>query len=97
MTLARHPVHRALTRPQMFAGVTYSFDQSVWFDRAMGAVRRWERTIGAQLDQRVVLELTGSRSPIVNGGPKVITSRSTRAAACPKTTRWRAICVSPCR
>jgi len=23
--LARHPVHRALTRPQMFAGVTYSF------------------------------------------------------------------------
>lgn len=25
MTLARFPVHRALTRPQMFAGVTYSF------------------------------------------------------------------------
>ncbi|WP_260924297.1 type IV secretion system protein VirB3 [Novosphingobium sp. 9] len=25
MALARHPVHRALTRPQMFAGVTYSF------------------------------------------------------------------------
>lgn len=23
--LARHPVHRALTRPQMFAGVTYNF------------------------------------------------------------------------
>jgi type IV secretion system protein VirB3 len=23
--LARHPVFRALTRPQMFAGVTYSF------------------------------------------------------------------------
>jgi type IV secretion system protein VirB3 len=23
--LARFPVHRALTRPQMFAGVTYSF------------------------------------------------------------------------
>jgi type IV secretion system protein VirB3 len=23
--LIRHPVHRALTRPQMFAGVTYSF------------------------------------------------------------------------
>ncbi len=23
--LVRHPVHRALTRPQMFAGVTYSF------------------------------------------------------------------------
>jgi type IV secretion system protein VirB3 len=23
--LARYPVHRALTRPQMFAGVTYSF------------------------------------------------------------------------
>ncbi len=25
MSLARFPVHRALTRPQMFAGVTYSF------------------------------------------------------------------------
>ena len=25
MELVRHPVHRALTRPQMFAGVTYSF------------------------------------------------------------------------
>ena len=25
MELARFPVHRALTRPQMFAGVTYSF------------------------------------------------------------------------
>ncbi|MEJ5977278.1 type IV secretion system protein VirB3 [Novosphingobium sp. PS1R-30] len=25
MELIRHPVHRALTRPQMFAGVTYSF------------------------------------------------------------------------
>ena len=25
MDLVRHPVHRALTRPQMFAGVTYSF------------------------------------------------------------------------
>lgn len=24
-TLARFPVHRALTRPQMFAGVTYNF------------------------------------------------------------------------
>ena len=23
--LVRHPVHRALTRPQMFAGVTYNF------------------------------------------------------------------------
>ena len=25
MELIRHPVHRALTRPQMFGGVTYSF------------------------------------------------------------------------
>ena len=25
MTLVRFPVHRALARPQMFAGVTYSF------------------------------------------------------------------------
>jgi type IV secretion system protein VirB3 len=25
MDLARFPIHRALTRPQMFAGVTYSF------------------------------------------------------------------------
>ena len=25
MELARFPVHRALTRPQMFAGVTYSY------------------------------------------------------------------------
>ena len=25
MKLVRHPVHRALTRPQMFAGVTYSY------------------------------------------------------------------------
>ena len=25
MELIRHPVHRALTRPQMFAGVTYNF------------------------------------------------------------------------
>lgn len=25
MTFVRFPVHRALTRPQMFAGVTYSF------------------------------------------------------------------------
>ncbi|MBA3054806.1 MAG: type VI secretion protein [Sphingomonadales bacterium] len=25
MSLVRFPVHRALTRPQMFAGVTYSF------------------------------------------------------------------------
>lgn len=23
--LARHPVHRSLTRPQMFAGVTYNY------------------------------------------------------------------------
>ena len=25
MELIRYPVHRALTRPQMFAGVTYTF------------------------------------------------------------------------
>ena len=25
MDLIRHPVHRSLTRPQMFAGVTYNF------------------------------------------------------------------------
>jgi type IV secretion system protein VirB3 len=25
MELVRYPVHRALTRPQMFAGVTYNF------------------------------------------------------------------------
>ena len=25
MELVRHPVHRALTRPQMFAGVTYNY------------------------------------------------------------------------
>ena len=25
MELVRHPVHRTLTRPQMFAGVTYSY------------------------------------------------------------------------
>ena len=25
MELVHHPVHRALTRPQMFAGVTYSY------------------------------------------------------------------------
>ena len=25
MDLIRHPVHRALTRPQMFAGVTFNF------------------------------------------------------------------------
>lgn len=25
MELVRYPVHRALTRPQMFAGVTYSY------------------------------------------------------------------------
>lgn len=25
MNIARFPVHRALTRPQMFAGVTYSY------------------------------------------------------------------------
>ena len=25
MALVRHPVHRALTRPQMFAGVTYNY------------------------------------------------------------------------
>jgi type IV secretion system protein VirB3 len=25
MELIRHPVHRALTRPQLFGGVTYSF------------------------------------------------------------------------
>ncbi len=25
MDIVRYPVHRALTRPQMFAGVTYSF------------------------------------------------------------------------
>ena len=25
MQLLRHPVHRTLTRPQMFAGVTYSY------------------------------------------------------------------------
>ena len=25
MELIRHPVHRSLTRPQMFAGVTWSF------------------------------------------------------------------------
>ncbi|WP_340588776.1 VirB3 family type IV secretion system protein [Erythrobacter alti] len=25
MQMTRHPVHRALTRPQMFAGVTYNY------------------------------------------------------------------------
>ena len=25
MQLIRHPVHRALTRPQMFAGVTFNY------------------------------------------------------------------------
>ena len=25
MQLTRHPVHRALTRPQMFAGVTFNY------------------------------------------------------------------------
>jgi len=30
MELVRHPVHRALTRPQMFAGVTLNYFIIVW-------------------------------------------------------------------
>ena len=30
MDLVRHPVHRALTRPQMFAGVTLNYFIIVW-------------------------------------------------------------------
>ena len=37
MQLVRHPVHRALTRPQMFAGVTYNYlhHQRAGDDRAV--------------------------------------------------------------
>lgn len=80
----RHPVHRALTRPQMFAGVTYSF-----------FVINAAITTEAFLITRSFLALPIALAIHTAGylaalrEPRVFDLWLTRVSRCPRVPNWR--------
>jgi type IV secretion system protein VirB3 len=82
--LVRYPVHRALTRPQMFAGVTYSFfiiNASVTAELFL--VTRSFLALPAALMFHVVGYLACLREPLI------FEMWIARLGRCPRVRNWR--------
>jgi type IV secretion system protein VirB3 len=84
MALVRHPVHRALTRPQMFAGVTYNFfviNMAVVTELFLISKSFW--VLPAALLIHGVGYLACLREP------RVFDLWITKVSRCPRVANWR--------
>ena len=84
MELVRHPVHRALTRPQMFAGVTYNFfviNLLVVTELFLITKSFWV------LPAALLIHATGYLACLRE--PRVFDLWITRVSRCPRVATWR--------
>ena len=84
MELVRHPVHRALTRPQMFAGVTYSF-----FVIEMGVVTELFLVTKSFWTLPMALVVHGAGYLACLREPRVFDLWFTKVSRCPRVRNWR--------
>ncbi|WP_128893258.1 type IV secretion system protein VirB3 [Erythrobacter sp. HKB08] len=82
--LVRHPVHRALTRPQMFAGVTYNYfiiNMMVTTELFLIFQSFWS-LIGA-----VVMHVIGYLACLRE--PRIFDLWITKVSKCPRVKNWK--------
>jgi type IV secretion system protein VirB3 len=84
MELIRHPVHRALTRPQMFGGVTYSF-----FVIEMGLVTELFLVTKSFWALPAALLVHGAGYLACLREPRVFDLWITKVSRCPRVRNWR--------
>ena len=84
MDLARFPVHRALTRPQMFAGVTYNFFViNAALTTEAFLITKSFLALGVALLVHVVGYLACLR------GPRVFDLWIAKVSRCPRVRNWQ--------
>ena len=84
MEMVRFPVHRALTRPQMFAGVTYSFfiiNAAVTTELFLITRSFW--TLAAALLIHMIGYLACLREP------RIFDLWITKVSCCPRVRNWQ--------
>ena len=84
MQLVRHPVHRVLTRPQMFAGVTYSYfiiNAAVTTEAFLITKSFWALP--------VALVMHGMGYLACLREPRVFDLWITKVSRCPRVRNWR--------
>jgi len=84
MELVRYTVHRALTRPQMFAGVTYSF-----FVINMALTTEAFLITGSFLALPIALVIHGIGYLACLREPRIFDLWITRVSRCPRVKNWR--------
>jgi type IV secretion system protein VirB3 len=84
MDLVRHPVHRALTRPQMFAGVTYNF---FVINAALTTEAFLITKSFLALGVAVVVHLIGYLACLRE--PRVFDLWITKVSRCPRVGNWQ--------
>lgn len=84
MELVRYPVHRALTRPQMFAGVTYSF-----FVINMALTTEAFLITGSFLALPIALLIHGIGYLACLREPRIFDLWITKVSRCPRVKNWR--------
>ncbi|WP_298196391.1 type IV secretion system protein VirB3 [Novosphingobium sp.] len=82
--LSRAPVFRSLTRPQMFAGVTYSF-----FVINMAVTTEAFLISGSFLALPIALVLHAGGYLLCLREPRVFDLWVTRVSRCPRVPNWR--------
>mgnify|MGYP002136450711 CR=1 FL=1 len=82
--LSRAPVFRSLTRPQMFAGVTYSF-----FVINMAVTTEAFLISGSFLALPIALVLHAGGYLLCLREPRVFDLWITRVSRCPRVPNWR--------
>jgi type IV secretion system protein VirB3 len=81
--LVSHPVHRALTRPQMFAGVTYSFIINAAVTTELFLMTKSFLTLPAALAIHAVGYLACLREP------RVFDLWLTKVSRCARVRNWQ--------
>ena len=84
MDLVRHPVHRALTRPQMFAGVTYNF---FVINAALTTEAFLITKSFLALGVAIVVHLIGYLACLRE--PRVFDLWMTKVSRCPRVGNWQ--------
>ena len=84
MDLVRHPVHRALTRPQMFAGVTYNF---FVINAALTTEAFLMTKSFLALGVAVLVHVVGYLACLRE--PRVFDLWITKVSRCPRVRNWR--------
>jgi len=82
--LVRTPVHRALPRPQMFAGVTYSF-----FVINMALTTEAFLITGSFLALPIALVIHGVGYLACLREPRIFDLWITKVSRCPRVKNWR--------